>query len=367
MYGAKIGFYECMSNLLNLLSFLSLLAAGSSIAAPTPWIFIHGIKGGRLETLTGKTAWLTASQVLGLDTPGLSLPANANLRPAGVLERVQILPWVAETDVYGSFMERGEESGLPFYPFSYDWRQECLTTLSLFEKFVGEIRLKHPDSKVNVAAHSMGGLIAWALMLKHPDWFERIVYVGVPFKGGVGFLQDLHVGESTGLNSKILSPEVLATFPSVYVLFTEEGEGLVDANGKNVPVNFYSSRDWDRLKMGVMPKPVNFAESLSSAKEFRKQLKLPAFSVRAKRILWPEITVVAGDSIPTLSAIVKDGPKAVRGWDFETRVNGKGDGRITFGYALPPQEVPYEVMKLNAAHADQMNHPDVIEKVFGKR
>src|SRR6185436_20539033 len=101
----------------------------------------------------------------------------------------------------------------------------------------------------DVVAHSMGGLIALSLLNRRPELFHRVVFAGVPFRGGIGFLPDLHVGRATGLNGKIAGRDVLATFPSVFSLFPLVNEQLVEADGSPAPMDFYDADAWERLAL----------------------------------------------------------------------------------------------------------------------
>ena len=59
----------------------------------------------------------------------------------------------------------------------------------------------------------------------------------MPFTQGISFLRDLHVGSPTGLNHKLIGPNVLCTFPSAYSFFPfKENHKFFDENEKPVEI-----------------------------------------------------------------------------------------------------------------------------------
>ena len=81
-------------------------------------------------------------------------------------------------------------------------------------------------------------MITLAALNQLPHLFQSVVFAGVPFTGGISFLPDLTTGEPIGLNRRILSPEILGSFPSVYSLFPllsedlpHERKGTIDGSG----------------------------------------------------------------------------------------------------------------------------------------
>jgi pimeloyl-ACP methyl ester carboxylesterase len=225
---------------MNLVCAVLLAAMPKSDAKPTPLVFLHGIKGSILTTPEGDTSYLTLSQALGLSTPSLALPltwenghqATDALTATEVLGEIVIIPFLWKAAVYQPWLSAARASGRPFYPFAYDWRRSNLENLRRLSAFVNEVRTRHAGAQVDMVGHSMGGMLTYAYLGEHPEAVRRAAIVGSPLRGGIGFLADLHEGESVGRNRALLSPEVLATFPSVYAFFpSDTHQGLVDASG----------------------------------------------------------------------------------------------------------------------------------------
>ncbi len=350
---------------MRLLPLLLWFAAEIGYAAP-PLVFIHGIKGGKLIDKSGSVVWISAWQALGLSTPNLALPLSFEQggqvrdgQSAGeVLDWVTVVPLLYRSAVYGPWLEAAAKLG-SFHPFAYDWRRDNRETVEAFTEFLRKL-----PEPARVVAHSMGGLITLAVLNRNPELFHSVVFAGVPFAGGIGFLLDLHAGTSVGLNGKILSPLVLASFPSVYTLFPEKSEALVEAGGKVLTMDFYDAGQWRDKKLGQFAEgratPDTFAaflaEALARGKEFRSWL-----TPRAGK--YPPVLVVNGKSFPTLAKAVAGGSKAVAGWDFESAPKEPGDGRVLEAHSLPPAGIPFEVFSSSMEHSDLLNDPAVVERI----
>jgi pimeloyl-ACP methyl ester carboxylesterase len=340
-------------------------------------IFIHGIKGSTLVNEKGSLVWLTGSQALGFDTPKLSLPERWNgefqekdhIKSGEVLSKVKVIPLLLEEKVYSPWLDAMKNSyGNKFFPFAYDWRRDNLESLAFFESFVEKIKSDNPNANITVVAHSMGGLIALALLNKRPEFFQRVVFAGVPFNGGIGFLEDMHLGTSDGLNKKILSKEVLFTMPSVYTLFPLETKKIVvaeDSSGNPIEIDFFSADDWKNNKLSIFSNDttsdftakVNFlAKALLKAKAFKEQLK-------AVKIKYPPMLVISGKAHPTLSKIQKNGKHSFNGWDFESLPREVGDGRVLEKNSFPPSTITYETFYSDKKHSALLNDPAVIAKI----
>jgi pimeloyl-ACP methyl ester carboxylesterase len=355
--------------MINLIKFFLL----ATIFAPAAWarspvVFIHGIKGAELRGPDGELFWLSTPQALGLSNADIALQTRFEpngeqprgpLKATAVMAQIDLIPHLVSVDVYGPFLEMGRDSGRTFLPFFYDWRRDNEETLLVYERFVEDAAKKSDTGKVSVISHSMGGLLTLALLNKRPELFESAVFAGVPFKGGIGFLADLHVGADTGLNGKIAGPEVLATFPSVFSLFPLENQALLDVNRNPVPFDFFRAEDWKRLKLGPYaegrtPPPgydAFLAGALAREKAFRERL------VVKPGVVYPPVLIINSKAHPTLHKVVLGGRMAMAGVDFEAAPKEDGDGRVAFTTSLPPEGLKYEMFTTDEDHSGLLNDP----------
>ena len=94
-----------------------------------------------------------------------------------------------------------------------------------------------------------------------------------------------------------------------------------------------------------------------------------------KDITYPPIAVLVGRGCPTLSYLIKDGPKSFGGWDFATASKGRettppphktashsilkvdGDGRVSTKGAIPPEGIPHTVYFSDLEHSALLSDP----------
>ena len=73
-----------------------------------------------------------------------------------------------------------------FFPFPYDWRKSNSTQTATLHEYITNIRQFHGGAKVNIVAHSMGGLLTRRYILDHPEdipYIDHVVTIGSPFWG----------------------------------------------------------------------------------------------------------------------------------------------------------------------------------------
>ena len=328
----------------------------------TPIVFVPGIKGSALADSEGDTAFLTRAEALGFATPSLALPlrfigdrqASDGRSAPGILRELFLVPKLIGERIYGPWLDALRASGRPVYLFAYDWRRDNLETLDTLSRFVNEVRRLH-DTPVQLIGHSMGGMLSIALIARGSQDVASLTTVGSPLQGGVGFLPDLHTGASIGRNGKLLAPEVLATFPSVYGFFSSTpGDGTDDPT-----LDWFDPEAWHSHHLGpyadgrTMPDGFDafFATALAHAHDFRRL-------VDSEPELFIPLTVVAGDGVATLDTV----RHSSTGWSFDTpRV--PGDGRVPAERARPAH-LQHRLITSKAEHSALLNDPIVIQALL---
>lgn len=263
-----------------------------------PIIIIPGLTGS--ELINGETksvVWFQRSRAkdddirLPISSPVLS--RNRDTLIAGdIIRNIKFLKLLPEIEIYdkliGSLEKRGgyregkwdapPETGYQdtFYVFAYDWRRDNVENARLLSKKVKalKIKLRKPNLKFNVVAHSMGGLITrYAAMYgdaelpranPRPTWagakdFSRIFLLGTPNEGSVEALQALLNGYSYlggGLNLPFvqnLSKFDTFTIPSMYQLLPHSGTfRLYDENLQPLKVDLFDPKVWDKYDWNLM-------------------------------------------------------------------------------------------------------------------
>lgn len=214
----------------------------------TPVIIIPGIMGSQLIDANGTLQWppeFSPSAIgnlakLGL-SGGISLSAVSHAPVTAALSNSTM--HIGSNDTYRELARAlAEEFGADnVYFFGYDWRQDLrLSAIELY-KFVEQVKYTSNDSKVNVVAHSMGGLVLSSYLTlcnaeqKTPS-IEVAITAGTPFGGsekttaiigGYGnFLEDYVdtdaiAGPASGAllsTLKYTLTSIAQSFPSVYTM-----------------------------------------------------------------------------------------------------------------------------------------------------
>ncbi|MGH9942518.1 MAG: DUF7379 domain-containing protein, partial [Pyrinomonadaceae bacterium] len=238
-------------------------------------------------------------------------------------------------------------------PFPYDWRLSVLTEGErLAEAIEEELSRVKQDRPVRIIAHSMGGLVARAMIAERPDLWEklcrqhdgRLIMLGTPNLGSF-IIPRLLLGQE-----KILRQLALLDFshrlPAI-VDIIRDFPGLLEMlpEGEAVP-DFFDTAWWRALRQNALPAPE--AEALDKARKARAAL--------GKNL--PERTVyVAGTAAETPGAVNIGDDGAI---NFE--VLPRGDGRVLYHPETYLAKVP--VYYMNAALGSMANHKESFPAVL---
>ena len=370
-----------------------------------PVVVIHGTLGGRLQdSVTGIEQWPgSLGKVLFSDyrtlrleiDPDTLLPLPSNLVTSGIAKSV------AGVDFYGRIISTLEDvagykssvPGMPavhgekrYYVFSYDWRQDNVVTVRELDKLITKIRDDYgePDLKVDIIAHSMGGLITRYFIrygtndvLDDNDFpinkygaqrTRRVVLLGTPSLGSIGSLSTLIRGYKVGMGA--IPPEVVATFPSTYQLLPHAiTNWFVTMDGRPLKRDQFSADEfWRAFRYSVFSEEVkqNIRKQYDNDVEadayiellqryFRKHIE------RARRFSWsltvpvPDLQlryiVMGGDCLPTPARAVvepvdddwelrlapEEIVKPLPGVDYDRLMLEPGDGTVTKASLLARQ------------------------------
>lgn len=96
------------------------------------------------------------------------------------------------THIYDDFMEslrqNGYEEGINLFSFPYDWKKDNAVSALLLEGKIVDVKKATNVSKVDVVAHSMGGLVARAYIAglenaEYHDDIDQLITLGTPQRG----------------------------------------------------------------------------------------------------------------------------------------------------------------------------------------
>jgi pimeloyl-ACP methyl ester carboxylesterase len=361
----------------------------SRVTVPPPTgdevtILVPGYRGSFLVTQGSEheRAWLTVDQALSSGERTLAIPfpgqrpvpSYGPLRPAGPMTRLSAL--VVSVDAYHGFMKYGRDELPGFVPFSYDWRRDIRESAgqlcTLIERLVAA---GGGQRKVNIVAHSMGGLVTMHCLLhggaqsSGPAWagaahVKRVVILGTPFAGSPGIFDDLLLGTATGRNRALIAPEAIFTFAAAFQLLPRRSDFFVDAQDKSVEWDAFDPAVWRNQGWGPFADP-----TLREDEAYRAQLlhMLDAHRQLTEALAPPqalppppfETLVVVGTGRSTVSGVrVVDGKL-----DLEHPPHADGDGTVVSSRALPILPIPYQRLDSSADHLALMSDREVLHAI----
>ena len=368
---------------------LMLLSActASRVQVPPPTgeevtVFVHGYRGSFLTTADAEQerAWVSVGDVLSRGERSLALPFPGQraeprygaLTSDGPVTRFTVLPWVARYDIYKGFLEFGREHLPGFVVFDYDWRQDNRESAKRLCALLDELAAARGGKvKVNLVAHSMGGLITLHCLrygtgddTGEPTWagarhVKRVAFLGTPFRGAPGMFDDFTLGTPVGRNRALLSPEALFTFASAFQLLPAQSDFFVDASGQPVDFDAYAPGAWVEGGWGV------FQDSgLRTAPAYREQLErmLAARAGFARTLAGTDgppppfrTLAVVGVGQPLIKSfrIIKGQPT------FEDPILADGDGSVLATRAMPPEPLHVDRLETQADHVGMMADEEV--------
>ena len=359
-----------------------------------PVILIHGLMGSTLvDAQTGKQFWPGSLSTLAFsDYRDLARMSSEDREGEGLVPG-DLFYGVGNVDYYSALTATLEHigrfrRGTPgesvtqsdrrrYYVLLYDWRKDNIEAVRKLHALIEQIRRDYgnPKQRVDIIAHSNGGLIANYYLRYGPNdvleqsefypWSEgskrirRLVMLGTPSLGAVTSLERLLYGYRIALRA--IPVEVMATFATPFEALPHPlVQSIIDIHGDPVDLNIYDDAVWRERRWSVFSPDVEarVRGSVSDPAEGERVLAdLQATFVRnlhrALRFQWAltapfqpgdvEIAVFGGDCEMTSSraVLVKDDagsrlvfrPSEARKFngdlDFERLLLEPGDGLVT--------------------------------------
>jgi pimeloyl-ACP methyl ester carboxylesterase len=377
-----------------------LYASGMERGHVPPVIIIPGILGSRLRERGGREIWPGSIYNVLFSARSLALDIDpATLEPrADDVEAYDLFRGLLGSDYYGAIIDTLERQGgyvrgqpgraadagkRRYYIFPYDWRQDNVITARKLDALIEQIRKDYgdPQLKVDIVAHSMGGLITryyiqygvadvlddneFPANFAGADKIRTAVLLGTPNLGSVSALHSLLAGYHVG--GQALPVEALATMPSVYELLPHPVTNwIVDGKGQALERDLFFVGTWMSYQWSVFDPAVErrVKARFSTEEQGRQKVALLAdyFAKRierARRFVWSltynasqnapvRLVVFGGDctltparvveeqesgSAPGAHAVVRLQPNAIKvpqpGIDYSRLMLEPGDGEVT--------------------------------------
>ena len=212
-----------------------------------PVIIVPGIMGSRLNRVSdGEEGWPNALEMV---KPGpddylneLVLDSSGNERENYEMDATEVIDSVFGITAYGNlvdaFINKGYVASTTLFTVPYDWRLDIRGEVNRLGTVVQEAISNSPTGKVNIIAHSMGGLLVKEYLnnLSDTSFVDKLIVAGVPQLGAPKAFKALMYGDNMGFGLgkvNILNPERVKTIsqnmPGVYELLPTKR--YIDING----------------------------------------------------------------------------------------------------------------------------------------
>lgn len=228
-----------------------------------PVILIPGITGTYLlkDNDNHDEVWPNLTQML---LPGddlflnyLALETDGTENPDRPVLLDDIIRGAVGVHVFNSLIDEltanGYTENTDLFTFPYDWRKSSAENATLLKNKIEEVLSKTGAEKVDLVAHSMGGLIAKKYIADNSgDKIDKLIFLGTPHLGAPKAFKVLMYGDNMGFNTffhlvNILKPStakiISQNMPAVYELLPSEkyvsdnGDYVINAVDKNNPIN----------------------------------------------------------------------------------------------------------------------------------
>jgi pimeloyl-ACP methyl ester carboxylesterase len=227
--------------------------------ARTPVVIVPGMMGSYLNREDGTEVWMNLLKMalpgsdfyldeLILSKEGLNIN-NPALVPADIFRKI------LSKDYFDGTIKQlesiGYKEGVDLFVFPYDWRFDISTIADKLEEKINEIKNQTGAQKIDVVAHSMGGLVVKKyLKTSSTPSVDKFIDIGTPHAGSPNAFKVLNYGDDLnisalgilGLNServKIISQNMPSTYqllPSqqYFDLYSHYVSDLDDIDGNEV-------------------------------------------------------------------------------------------------------------------------------------
>jgi pimeloyl-ACP methyl ester carboxylesterase len=269
----------------------SLYRAHAIDESRVPVVLIPGLLGSRLahrdtgvEAWPGSTRKLLTSRYLDLALrvdPVTLEPLDDGLVPSGLFDAA------IGMDFYGRIVKALREVGnyqlsspgrplvdqrARLYVFTYDWRQDNVATVRKLDALIEEIRRDYGDPKlrVDVIAHSMGGLIvryyarygtedvldgnSFPVTGAGAAKLRRVALLGVPHQGATLAIHRFLNGYQVGISR--LPTEGVATMPGLFQSSAPAVDWLASIHGRPLKLDIFDVATWRQFEWSIFDRRV---------------------------------------------------------------------------------------------------------------
>lgn len=242
-------------------------------------IFIPGYYGSLLrDEESDSTIFINLKRaIFGSDQlfVGPTNSSSRSLKVDGILTRVTVVPGLYSIDGYGESFDivqrNAARAGIPrenVLAFAYDWRQDPISILKEFDRFLAtSISQPQDQVEISIVAHSMG---AWLMSywfrygstepgVAIENWsgmkrIRRAALIAAPYRGTLSVFRNSFWGAPGLPSPSLLSAEVISSFPSTFYLMPSSTE-TIEAHGRKRLISLHDTHLWLRSGWSLLQFP----------------------------------------------------------------------------------------------------------------
>lgn len=351
------------------------LTENSGTSSSNPVILVPGLKGSALKKnsrVNSRVIWppspaefisvfVGASESELYYSPDVPDTPDDKVIADGIITRIIIIPFLLEYKTYYGIAVQLACSGNG-YVFAYDWRAPPAESAKKLANLVKKVS-QETGKKPSIVAHSLGGLVTHYYLKDdsesssgNSEKINKIIYAGVPFDAGIGYLYDINHGSNIGPNSRLLSSEVIFSHPASFALLSHNGTKRY--KGKDL----MDAQVWKDEKLGIFSREQNTVETDELENELQKLQKVLDETIEFHKVL--DKPAKLSNKFLFVTDISSTAP-------FEVDKNGNviylpGDGRVSERSSMPVEfpELDKQVFYTDAGHSEMLNDKKVVQKVM---
>ncbi len=325
---------------------------GREPGARRPVVLVPGMCGSRLTDGRGRFVWGTTSRLY----VGGPFAARSDLRVAGLLRELRLVPGLLAYDIFGGFVRAFGRAGFvedeDLFVLAYDWRAGVVAAAAALANLVDRIRGLGHDS-VDLVAISTAGLVVRTYLgfggadplaadgaidgigpaptgagARH---VRRAIYVCAAQQGSFDSLACLHRGFRFAPGGKTFSAAETGACQTAWDALPHPDERLfVGRDGEPLPIDHFDPLTWARFSLGDCGAVPGWTGRLDRARRLWRALD------RTAALPLPDSLVIGTTHLPTPARILVDGARArvplpvpAKGDSYAAIMYQPGDGELT--------------------------------------
>lgn len=264
---------------------LSAVFSGEITTPPAkePVIIVPGILGSELKDTAGNLYWANLSAMAentdgdqfltdALDLDSTGQPLRSSIVVGEVIKKIELLNVRTVADIFNGLTLDLQDHGYSsstLFTFPYDWRLNIDSNRAALNQKITDIKNKTGASKVNIVAHSMGGLVTKDYLDQYgTSSIDKVIFVGTPHLGAPKAAKILIAGDQFSIPwlNPLRMKEIGLGSPATYELmpspqYMNDFGGYLWPARYSAPVQYSATQTFLQIFEGASRNIFNQADS----------------------------------------------------------------------------------------------------------